>query len=146
MNETTRGVLFVCVKNGGKSQMASGLLEKILAERGQLHAVRISSAGTRAGSSVNALSAEVLAEVGVDIAARAPRQLTPEAMREAGHVVILGAEAEVPQTEGVTIERWETDEPSLRGIEGRRRMELIRDDIRSRAQELADRLSAPRAA
>ncbi|WP_258934557.1 low molecular weight phosphatase family protein [Nesterenkonia pannonica] len=146
MSSSTPGVLFVCVKNGGKSQMAAGLFEKGLEERGQSDAVRVASAGTKPGSAVNALSAEVLAEVGVDIADRTPTQLTPEAMQEAGRVVILGAEAEVPEVEGVTIERWETDEPSERGIEGRERMELVRDDIRARTERLTDQLLSDRAA
>lgn len=70
------GVLFVCVKNGGKSQMAAGLLQKEVSETGKHAAIRVSSAGTQAGESVNALSAEVLAEVGVDISANSPTQLT----------------------------------------------------------------------
>lgn len=133
-------VLFVCVKNGGKSQMAAGLMRQDLAAAGLDGAVVVSSAGTQPGSKVNALSAEVLAEVGADIAGETPTQLTPEAMREAGHVVILGAEAQVEPLEGVEIERWEVDEPSSRGIEGRERMELIRDDIHLRVRELRERL------
>ncbi|MBO0595425.1 low molecular weight phosphatase family protein [Nesterenkonia sp. E16_7] len=133
-------VLFVCVKNGGKSQMAAGLLRQDLAAAGLEGAVVVSSAGTQPGSKVNALAAEVLAEVGADIAGETPTQLTPEAMREAGHVVILGPEAQVEPLEGVKIERWELDEPSARGIEGRERMELVRDDIHLRVRELRERL------
>ncbi|WP_274616080.1 MULTISPECIES: arsenate-mycothiol transferase ArsC [unclassified Nesterenkonia] len=133
-------VLFVCVKNGGKSQMAAGLMRQDLAAAGLEGAVVVSSAGTRPGSKVNALSTEVLAEIGADIAGETPTQLTPEAMREAGHVVIIGAEAEVEPLEGVEIERWEVDEPSSRGIEGRERMELVRDDIHLRVRELRERL------
>ncbi|GAA1803093.1 arsenate-mycothiol transferase ArsC [Nesterenkonia flava] len=133
-------VLFVCVKNGGKSQMAAGLMRKVLADAGTPDAVMVASAGTRPGSSVNALSVEVLADVGVDISAQVPQQLTERAMHEAGYVVVLGSEAQVEPPEGVTLERWETDEPSLRGIEGRQRMELIREDIYARVQKLADRL------
>lgn len=136
----TPAVLFVCVKNGGKSQMAAGLMRQDLAAAGLEGAVVVSSAGTHPGSKVNALSAEVLAEVGADIAGQTPTQLTPEAMREAGHVVIIGAEAEVEPLEGVEIERWEVDEPSERGIEGRARMELVRDDIHLRVRELRERL------
>lgn len=136
----TPAVLFVCVKNGGKSQMAAGLMRQDLASTGRDGAVVVSSAGTQPGSKVNALSAEVLAEIGADISAETPTQLTPEAMREAGHVVILGAEAEVEPLEGVEIERWEVDEPSERGIEGPERMKLVRDDIHLRVRELADRL------
>ena len=133
-------VLFVCVKNGGKSQMAAGLFTKELFQAGKQHAVQVSSAGTQAGEAINALSAEVLADVGVDISAQTPTQLTEQAVREAGLVVVLGAEAQLPQVDGITVERWETDEPSRRGVEGRERMELIREEIHSRVRELAARL------
>ncbi|WP_369699624.1 low molecular weight phosphatase family protein [Nesterenkonia sp. Act20] len=136
----TPAVLFVCVKNGGKSQMAAGLLRHDLAAAGEAGAVVVSSAGTQPGSKINALSAEVLQEIGADITGETPTQLTPEAMREAGHVVVIGAEAEVEELDGVTLERWEIDEPSERGIEGRERMELVRDDIHLRVRELRERL------
>lgn len=139
---TTRkpAVLFVCVKNGGKSQMAAGLMHQELKNQGRPDAVDISSAGTLPGKQINALSAEVLNEVGVDITGQRPTQLTEEAMLDAGHVVVLGAEAEVPELEGVTVERWITDEPSERGIEGRERMELVRGDIQRHVEELVARL------
>ncbi|WP_223881149.1 arsenate-mycothiol transferase ArsC [Nesterenkonia ebinurensis] len=139
---STPGVLFICVQNGGKSQMAAGLFKMELTEAGKHDAVRVTSAGTKAGQSINILSAEVLAEVGVDITSNSPTQLTEEAMVRAGHVVVLGSEAQVPDVEGITVERWETDEPSLRGIEGRERMELVRDDIHARVKELASRLTS----
>lgn len=139
---TTPGVLFVCVKNAGKSQMAAGLMRRELVRAGAPDAVRVTSAGTRPGEAVNALSAEVLADVDVDITAEAPTLLTEEMMREAGRVVVLGAEAEVPAVDGVVVERWETDEPSLRGIEGRERMELVRDDIAARVSQLRERLQS----
>lgn len=134
------GVLFVCVRNGGKSQMAAGLMRHELAEAGVEGRILVSSAGTEPGSGINSLSAEVLQEVGADISGETPTQLTPEAMREAGLVVVLGAQAQVEAPEGVTVERWATDEPSARGIEGRERMELIREDIHARVRKLKDRL------
>lgn len=136
----TPGVLFVCVRNGGKSQMAAGLMRRELERAGRRDAVVVASAGTEPGERINALSAEVLEELGADITGEQPTQLTEGAMRQAGHVVVLGSEAEVPDLSGVTVERWETDEPSLRGIGGRERMELIRDEILSRVRELQDRL------
>lgn len=128
-------VLFVCVKNGGKSQMAAGLMKL---EAG--HDIAVTSAGTKPGEAVNALSAEVLADLGVDISSQVPKILTEENMRAAGLVVVLGSEAKVPPVDGVRIEVWETDEPSNRGIEGRERMELVRDDIHARVKELKKRL------
>lgn len=133
---TTRpAVLFVCVKNGGKSQMAAALMKH---EAGD--AVAASSAGTHPGTAVNALSAEALLDLGIDISAERPKPLTEEDMRKAGLVVVLGREAKVPAVDGVSVEVWNTDEPSERGIEGRERMELVRDDIHTRVRDLKQRL------
>lgn len=134
------GVLFVCVRNGGKSQMAAGLMRRKLEASGSADRFRVSSAGTHPGTSINTLSAEVLQEVGADISGETPTQLTEDSMRQAGLVVVLGAEAQVQAPEGVAVERWETNEPSARGIEGRERMEIIRDDIHARVSELKHRL------
>lgn len=104
--------------------------------------ITVASAGTHPGKAINALSAEVLLDLGVDISAEQPRLLTEEAMRAAGRVVVLGTEAHVPAVDGVTVEVWETDEPSQRGIEGRARMELVRDDIHARVRDLKQRMHA----
>ncbi|MDO2934118.1 low molecular weight phosphatase family protein [Paeniglutamicibacter sulfureus] len=130
-------VLFVCVKNGGKSQMAAGLMKFEAGDQ-----VTVTSAGTHPGKAINALSAEVLQDLGIDITAEQPKALTEDNMRAAGHVVVLGTEAKVPAVDGVEIEIWETDEPSLRGIEGTERMELVRDDIHARVKDLTHRLIA----
>lgn len=132
-------VLFVCSKNGGKSQMAAGLMRLEAGDD-----IVVSSAGTKPGKAINALSAEVLLDLGVDVRAEVPKGITEGNMRRAGLVVVLGSEAKVDPIDGVAIETWETDEPSLRGIEGRERMELVRDDIHGRVRELRDRLLADR--
>ncbi|MHA7278514.1 arsenate-mycothiol transferase ArsC [Arthrobacter sp. MDT2-2] len=124
-------VLFVCVKNGGKSQMAAGLMDKVAGD-----SVTTASAGSKPGSAVNDLSAQVLAEVGVDISRNVPRQITREDQEQADLVVILGPEAQVDEVEGTLYERWETDEPSERGIDGIERMRLVRDDILERVTDL----------
>jgi arsenate-mycothiol transferase len=124
-------VLFVCVKNGGKSQMAAGLMDKVAGG-----SVTTASAGSKPGSAVNDLSAQVLAEVGVDIGRNVPRQITIEDQQHADIVVILGPEAQVDEVEGTLYERWETDEPSERGIDGMERMRLVRDDILERVTAL----------
>ena len=129
-------VLFVCVRNGGKSQMAAGLLEHHAGD-----AVAVSSAGTDAGDRINALSAEVLREVGVEIGDRTPRQLTGAMVAAADLVVVLGAEAAVAPVDGTPVRTWETDEPSTRGIEGVERMRLVRDDIDVRVRALAAELT-----
>ena len=130
-------VLFVCVKNGGKSQMAAGLMTKRAGD-----AVAVESAGTKPGSAVNVLSAESLAEVGVDISANTPKPITEEMVKAADVVVTLGREAHVDEVPGTRFENWDTDEPSERGIDGIERMRLVRDDITRRVDDLYDRLSA----
>ncbi|WNB86226.1 low molecular weight phosphatase family protein [Cellulomonas sp. ATA003] len=125
-------VLFVCAKNGGKSPMAAGLMAQRAGD-----AVDVDSAGTRPGSAVNALSAEALLEVGVDMRDHTPRALTPEMVAAADVVVVLGREAQVEPVPGTRVEVWDTDEPSTRGIEGMERMRLVRDDIAARVDRLA---------
>ncbi|WP_394253385.1 arsenate-mycothiol transferase ArsC [Arthrobacter pityocampae] len=124
-------VLFVCVKNGGKSQMAAGLMDKVAGD-----SVTTASAGSNPGSAVNGLSAQVLVEVGIDISQNVPRQITAKDQEQADVVVLLGAEAQVDEVEGTLYERWITDEPSDRGIDGIERMRLVRDDILDRVTAL----------
>ena len=136
-SEARPSVLFVCVKNGGKSQMAAGLMTKRAGD-----AIRVESAGTKPGTAVNGLSAESLAEVGVDISANVPKPITAEMVQAADVVVTLGREAHVDEVPGTRFENWDTDEPSERGIDGIERMRLVRDDITRRVDDLYDRLSA----
>jgi arsenate-mycothiol transferase len=129
-------VLFVCVKNGGKSQMAAGLMRKIAGDR-----LDVYSAGTAPGSAINALSAQSLLEVGVDITGEQPKPIDSALLREVDLVVTLGREARVAVPPGTGLENWDTDEPSERGIEGIERMRLVRDDIANRVQRLATELN-----
>ena len=129
-------MLFVCVKNGGKSQMAAGLMRKIAGDR-----IDVFSAGTSPGSAINALSAQSLLEVGVDITGEHPKAIDPALLREVDLVVTLGREARVDVPPGTRLENWDTDEPSQRGIEGIERMRLVRDDIAARVQRLAEQLN-----
>ncbi|MFD9669770.1 low molecular weight phosphatase family protein [Rhodococcus sp. NPDC059968] len=133
---STPSVLFVCVKNGGKSQMAAGLMRRVAGD-----AVEVYSAGTKPGNSVNALSAESLLEVGVDISGQTPTLIDPQLVRDVDLVVTLGREAHVDPVEGTRFENWDTDEPSERGIDGIERMRLVRDDIAARVRLLADQLT-----
>jgi arsenate-mycothiol transferase len=133
--DRTPSVLFVCVKNGGKSQMAAGLMRKIAG-----HSVDVHSAGTRPGTEVNKLSAESLAEIGIDISTETPKPVDPELVRAVDIVVTLGREAHVEPVAGTRFENWDTDEPSERGIEGIQRMRLIRDDIERRMRRLLGEL------
>lgn len=134
-------VLFVCVKNGGKSQMAAALM--------RLHAgdaVAVHSAGTTPGSAVNALAAEAVAEVGADMSAETPTALDPDLLRQVDRVIVLGDEAagEIDDDEVSALEIWRTDEPSERGIEGMERMRLVRDDIDRRVRALLAELTESR--
>jgi arsenate-mycothiol transferase len=128
---TTPSVLFVCVKNGGKSQMAAGLMRQLAGDTVIVH-----SAGTKPGSSINDLSAQALLEVGVDIAAETPTPVDYELARDVDVVVTLGREAQLDPLPGMRVENWDTDEPSERGIDGIERMRLVRDDIAVRVRQL----------
>lgn len=134
--DATPSVLFICVKNAGKSQMAAGLMRKLAGDALEVH-----SAGTRPGDLLNPLSAESLSEVGVDISTDYPKPIDPDLLRRVDHVVVLGREARVDVPGGVTVETWVTDEPSERGIDGLERMRLVRDDIGCRVEQLLDRLT-----
>ena len=132
----TPSVLFVCVRNSGKSQMAAGLMRKAAGGRVVAH-----SAGIDPGEKVNALSAQALAEVGVDIAGEVPTPIDPDVLRTVDVVVTLGREAKVDVPDGVTFQNWDTDEPSERGIDGIERMRLVRDDIDNRVLALVEELT-----
>ena len=128
-------VLFVCVRNGGKSQMAAGLMRKAAGDRVDVH-----SAGTTPGSQINALSAQVLAEVGADMGGETPRPIDPTLLRTVDLVITLGREAVVEVPPNVELRNWDTDEPSERGIDGIERMRLVRDDIADRVADLLHRM------
>ena len=132
-------VLFVCVKNGGKSQIAAALMEVRAAG-----AVEVHSAGTRPGTALNTLSAEVVAEAGADMSAASPKPIDPALLARVDKVVVLGNEAVVDPVPGMagTITTWVTDEPSERGIEGIERMRLVRDDIDRRVRQLLAEITA----
>jgi len=129
-------VLFVCVKNGGKSQMAAALMRHHAQATGTR--VEVYSAGTRPGDAINQLAAEVIAEVGADMSAESPQPIDPDLLRRVHRVVVLGDEARVEPVGSMagTIETWVTDEPSERGIEGIDRMRFVRDDIDARVRAL----------
>jgi arsenate-mycothiol transferase len=116
--------------------MAAGLMTKRAGDP-----IEVESAGTNPGNAVNALSAESLAEVGVDISANTPKPITEEMVQAADVVVTLGREAHVAEVPGTRFESWDTDEPFERGIDGIERMRLVRDDIARRVDDLYDRLA-----
>lgn len=127
-------VVFICVSNGGKSQMAAALAEKYAGDK-----LNIQSAGTNPGTKLNQESVQAIAEVGADMSGGVPKGVDRQ-MLLADRVVVLGADAQLDMPEGHTFERWLTDEPSTRGIEGMERMRLVRDDIDQRVQSLVAEL------
>jgi arsenate-mycothiol transferase len=127
----TPSVLFVCSKNGGKSQLAAGLMNQLANGTVAVH-----SAGTKPGTSLNPQSVESLAELGIDITGEHPKPITDEVLDAVDVVIVLGTEAKVEPREGTRLEVWDTDEPSDRGIDGMERMRLVRDDIKARVRKL----------
>ena len=134
--QKTPAVLFVCSKNGGKSQLAAGLMNQL--SHGD---VTVYSGGTRPGASLNPQAVESLAELGIDITGEHPKPVTDEVLDAVDAVIVLGTEAKLEPREGTRFEVWETDEPSERGIEGMERMRLVRDDIKNRVQKLYTELT-----
>lgn len=134
--EKTPSVLFVCSKNGGKSQLAAGLMRELAGD-----AVTVYSAGTKPAKSLNPQAVESLTELGIDVTGEHPKPVTDEILDAVDAVIVLGTEAKLEPREGKRFEVWETDEPSERGIEGMERMRLVRDDLKARVQKLYTELA-----
>ena len=131
----TPTVLFVCVHNAGRSQMAAGYLREL--GRGE---IEVLSAGSAPKDSINPVAVEAMAEEGIDIAANTPKVLTVEAVKESDVVITMGCGDACPIFPGKRYEDWELDDPAGQGIEAVR---PIRDDIRRRVEALvADLLPA----
>ena len=128
-------VLFVCVKNGGKSQMAAALMRHTAGDRIDVH-----SAGTIPGTKLNEASRVSVEEIAASFDGEYPKPVDPALLDTVDRVVIIGTEAVIEHPGAAPMEVWETDEPSLRGIEGDERMRLVRDDIRRRVDALAGEL------
>jgi arsenate-mycothiol transferase len=105
--------------------------------------VNVYSAGTKPGTAVNAISAQTLGEIGVDITDETPELVDPQLVRDVDVVVTLGREAHLDPVTGTRFENWDTDEPSERGIDGIERMRLVRDDIAARVTDLHTRITGP---
>jgi arsenate reductase len=125
---TTPTVLFVCVHNAGRSQMAAGWLQHLAGDR-----VEVLSAGSAPADSINPVAVEAMAEVGVDITAAVPKVLTDDAVRESDVVITMGCGDACPFHPGKRYEDWKLDDPAGQGIEAVR---PIRDEIRRRVEEL----------
>jgi protein-tyrosine-phosphatase len=121
-------VLFVCVHNAGRSQMAAGFMRQL--GRGR---VEVLSAGSAPKDSINPIAVEAMAEVGIDIANHVPKILTTEAVQESDAVVTMGCGDVCPFYPGKRYEDWVLDDPAGQGIESVR---VIRDEIKARVEAL----------
>lgn len=121
-------VLFVCVHNAGRSQMAAGFLREIAGDD-----VVVLSGGTQPRDAVNPVAVEAMAELGIDISAQVPNRLTSDTVQESDVVITMGCGDDCPFYPGKRYEDWQLDDPAGQGIETVR---IIRDDIRSRVEEL----------
>ena len=121
-------MLFVCVHNAGRSQMAAGYLQALAGDR-----VDVRSAGSAPKDEINPIAIEAMAEEGIDIAGNAPKVLTVDAVRESDVVITMGCGDACPIFPGKRYEDWELDDPAGQGIEAVR---PIRDEIRARVQTL----------
>jgi arsenate reductase len=127
-------VLFVCVHNAGRSQMAAGLLEQKAGDR-----VRIRSAGSEPAELLNPAVVEAMAEIGIDISAERPKRLADDMVREADVVITMGCGDACPIYPGKRYEDWELEDPSGKDLATVKR---IRDEIADRIDTLVTELSA----
>ncbi len=121
-------VLFVCVHNAGRSQMAAGFLTAL--SGGQ---VEVLSAGSAPKDQINPVAVQAMAEAGIDIANNVPKILTTDAVRDSDVVITMGCGDTCPIFPGKRYEDWELDDPAGQGIDAVR---PIRDDIKARVEQL----------
>ena len=125
-------VLFVCVHNAGRSQMAAGWLASLGAGR-----IEVLSAGSAPADRINPVAVQAMAEVGIDITAEKPKILTVDAVRESDVVITMGCGDTCPIFPSKRYEDWVLEDPAGQGIDTVRR---VRDEIRDRIQALLDEL------
>lgn len=128
-------VMFLCVHNAGRSQMASGWLKELSGDR-----VDVFSGGSEPASTVNPAAVEAMAEVGIDIRTEFPKPWTDEIVRAADVVVTMGCGDACPVYPGKRYEDWVLDDPEGLGIEAVR---PIRDEIRRRVEQLMEEMKIP---
>lgn len=129
----TPSVLFVCVHNAGRSQMAAGLLQHLAGDR-----IEVRSAGTQPGDRINPAAVQAMQEIGIDITSATPKILTGEAVETSDVVITMGCGDTCPYFPGVSYRDWKLDDPAGQPIETVRR---IRDDIADRVRALVEELA-----
>ena len=125
-------VLFVCVHNAGRSQMAAAFLANLSA--GQ---IEVRSAGSAPADTVNPVAVEAMQEVGIDISAETPKLLSSDTVRASDVVVTMGCGDSCPVFPGIRYEDWQLDDPAGQDLEAVR---PIRDEIRRRVEDLINSL------
>jgi arsenate reductase (thioredoxin) len=125
-------VLFVCVHNAGRSQMAAGFLRHLAGDR-----VTVLSAGSAPGESLNPTAVAVMAEEGIDIANEVPQLLSVDSVKASDVVITMGCGDACPVFPGKRYEDWELEDPAGQDLE---RVRQIRDDIRGRIETLLGEL------
>ncbi|WP_280491957.1 arsenate reductase ArsC [Nocardia asiatica] len=125
-------VLFVCVHNAGRSQMAAGFLTHLAGD-----AIEVRSAGSAPADTVNPAAVEAMAEVGIDISGQNPKILTPDTVETSTVVITMGCGDACPYFPGVDYRDWKLDDPAGRGIHAVR---PIRDEIRTLVEDLISEL------
>lgn len=125
-------VLFVCVHNAGRSQMAAGFMRELSGG-----AVEVLSAGSEPKESINPVAIEVMAEIGIDIANNVPKILTTEAVQESDAVITMGCGDVCPVFPGKKYEDWVLEDPAGKDLETVR---IIRDQIKGRVTALLSEL------
>ncbi|WP_309050942.1 arsenate reductase ArsC [Streptomyces sp.] len=138
MTAPLASVLFVCVHNAGRSQMAAGFLRHLAGDR-----VEVRSAGSAPGERVNPSAVAAMAELGIDIADQRPKVLTAETVRASDYVITMGCGDACPVFPGKRYLDWALDDPAGKGVEAVR---PIRDEIRARVEALVAEIDAGRAA
>lgn len=121
-------VLFVCVHNAGRSQMAAGYLKHLAGDR-----IEVRSAGTDPGEKVNPAAVEAMAEEGIDISVNFPKKLTDEAVKDSDYVITMGCGDTCPYFPGKTYLDWPLDDPAGQGVDAVR---PIRDAVRAKVEAL----------
>jgi arsenate reductase len=131
-NPNRPSVLFVCVHNAGRSQMAAGFLTHLAGDT-----IEVRSAGSAPAASINPAAVEAMAEVGIDISDQSPKILTPDAVETSDVVITMGCGDTCPVFPGVRYLDWELPDPAGKGVDAVR---PIRDEIKARVQALITEL------
>ena len=125
-------VLFVCVHNAGRSQMAAGYMRELSQGR-----IEVLSAGSAPKESINPVAVEVMAEEGIDISTQQPKVLTTEAVRESDAVITMGCGDVCPFYPGKRYEDWVLEDPAGKDVDTVR---SIRNEIKKKVENLIDEL------